>query len=44
MTVGTLQIGVNANDNLWDLFPTSDNRREASTKLKPFNADGLRKR
>ena len=39
MTVGTIQIGVNANDNLWDLFPTSGNRREAS-KLKPFNADG----
>jgi hypothetical protein len=43
MTVGTLQIGVNATDNLWDLFPTSDNRREVS-KVKPFNADGLRKR
>jgi hypothetical protein len=42
MTVGNLQIGVNASDNLWDLFPTSDNRREAA-KLKPFNADGLRK-
>ena len=39
MTVGTIQVGVNANDNLWDLFPTKDNRREAS-KLKPFNADG----
>jgi len=39
LTVGTIQIGVNANDNLWDLFPTSGNRREIS-KLKPFNADG----
>jgi hypothetical protein len=38
LTVGNLQIGVNANDNLWDLFPTSDNRRELST-LKPFNAE-----
>jgi len=43
MTVGTVQIGVNATDNLWDLFPTNDNRREVS-KVKPFNADGLRKR
>jgi hypothetical protein len=42
MTVGNLQIGVNANDNLWDLFPTSDNRLETA-KLKPFNADGQRK-
>lgn len=39
MTVGTLQIGVNPNDNLWDLFPTSGNTREV-TKLKPFNTDG----
>ncbi len=39
ITVGTIQVGVNANDNLWDLFPTSGNRREVS-KLKPFNADG----
>lgn len=43
MTVGNLQIGVNADDNLWDLFPTSDNRREVSN-LKPFSADELRKR
>jgi hypothetical protein len=43
LTVGNLQIGVNATDNLWDLFPTSDNRREVSN-LKPFNADGLRSR
>lgn len=42
MTVGTLQIGVNANDNLWDLFPTSENRREP-TKLKPFNSEGDQK-
>jgi len=42
LTVGTVQIGVNAADNLWDLFPTNDNRREMS-KLKPFNADGQRK-
>ena len=39
MTVGNLQIGVNSADNLWDLFPTTDNRREVS-RLKPFNADG----
>ena len=38
INVGTIQIGVNASDNLWDLFPTSANRREAA-KLKPFNAD-----
>lgn len=43
MTVGNLQIGVNASDNLWDLFPTSDNRREVSN-LTPFNADGSKKR
>lgn len=42
MTVGTIQVGVNAGDNLWDLFPTSDNRREAS-RVNPFNADGQRK-
>lgn len=40
--VGTVQIGVNANDNLWDLFPTDANRREVS-KLKPFNTEGLQK-
>jgi flagellar biosynthesis/type III secretory pathway chaperone len=38
LTIGNLQVGVNANDNLWDLFPTNDNRREV-LKLKPFNAD-----
>ncbi|MBI3468228.1 MAG: hypothetical protein HY000_34935 [Planctomycetes bacterium] len=43
LTVGNLQVGVNATDNLWDLFPTSDNRREL-TNLKPFNADELRRR
>jgi hypothetical protein len=43
MTVGNLQIGVNAADNLWDLFPTNDNRRETS-KVKPFNSDGVRQR
>jgi len=43
MTVGNLQIGVNANDNLWDIFPTTDNRREVSN-LKPFNAEELRTR
>jgi len=42
MTVGNLQIGVNANDNLWDLFPTSDNRRELSN-LQPFSADERRR-
>jgi hypothetical protein len=38
MTVGSLQIGVNSNDNLWDLFPMNGNKREVS-KLRPFNAD-----
>jgi len=42
LTVGNLQIGVNATDNLWDLFPTAENRREG-TKLKPFNAEGTQK-
>lgn len=42
LTVGTLQIGVNATDNLWDLFPTNENRREV-LKLKPFDIDGQRK-
>jgi hypothetical protein len=32
---GNVQIGVNAVDNLWDLFPTTDNQRENS-KLKLF--------
>lgn len=40
---GNVQVGVNAADNLWDLFPTVDNRREASN-LKPFNSDALRKK
>jgi hypothetical protein len=39
---GNVQVGVNATDNQWDLFPTTNNRREVS-KLKPFNADGLPK-
>ncbi|MDB5385176.1 MAG: hypothetical protein JWM11_822 [Planctomycetaceae bacterium] len=39
---GTVQVGVNATDNQWDLFPTTDNRREVSN-LKPFNAEGLPK-
>ncbi len=43
MMVGTIQIGVNASDNLWDLFPTNDNRRE-NLKLKPFNVEKLGKR
>ena len=32
---GNVQIGVNAADNMWDLFPTNDNQREV-TKLKLF--------
>jgi hypothetical protein len=32
---GNVQVGVNAEDNLWDLFPTSDNQREV-TRLKLF--------
>jgi hypothetical protein len=43
LMVGTVQVGVNAADNLWDLFPTTDNRRE-TPKLKPFNAEGIGKR
>lgn len=39
LTVGSLQVGVNANDNLWDLFPTSENRREV-LKVTPFNSEG----
>jgi hypothetical protein len=38
LTVGSLQIGVNANDNLWDLFPMDGNKREPA-RLQPFNAD-----
>jgi hypothetical protein len=41
-TIGTVQVGVNATDNLWDLFPTNENRRE--TAVKPFNAEGVRRR
>ncbi len=40
---GNVQIGVNATDNLWDLFPTDDNRRELSN-VKPFNAAPAAKR
>lgn len=40
---GNVQVGVNAADNLWDLFPTNDNRREASN-LKPFNSEALQKK
>lgn len=40
---GDVQIGVNATDNLWDLFPTSDNKRELSN-IKPFNAAPAGKR
>lgn len=43
LAVGTLQVGVNADDNLWDLFPTSGNRREPSN-LKPFNTEAQPKR
>ncbi len=42
MTVGTLRVGVNASDNLWDLFPVT-NPRESSNP-KPFNTDVQRKR
>lgn len=40
---GTVQIGVYSADNLWDLFPTNDNRREV-TNLKPFNTETAGKR
>lgn len=42
-TIGNVQIGVNASDNLWDLFPTNQNRRETAN-LQPFNAEGVRRR
>jgi hypothetical protein len=32
---GNVQVGVNAEDNLWDLFPTNENQREV-TRLKLF--------
>ncbi|MBL9093053.1 MAG: hypothetical protein JNL96_17680 [Planctomycetaceae bacterium] len=32
---GNVEVGVNADDNLWDIFPTNDNQR-AVTKLKLF--------
>jgi hypothetical protein len=32
---GNIQVGVNATDNRWDLFPTVDNAREV-TGLRPF--------
>jgi hypothetical protein len=32
---GTVQVGVNPTDNLWDLFPTNKNQREVTT-LKLF--------
>lgn len=32
---GNVQVGVNAADNMWDLFPTNDNQKEV-TKLKLF--------
>jgi hypothetical protein len=35
--IGNVEVGVNASDNLWDLFPTNDNRREVSG-LKLFQA------
>ncbi len=43
LTTGNLEIGVSANDNLWDVFPTTDNRREV-TGLKPFKTDEMRTR
>ncbi len=42
-TSGDVQIGVNATDNLWDLFPTTDNKRELSN-VKPFNTAPAAKR
>jgi hypothetical protein len=33
---GTVQIGVNANDNMWDIFPTTENQREI-IKLRLFD-------
>jgi hypothetical protein len=41
--VGTVQIAVNATDNRWDLFDARTNGH-ATVDLKPFNAEGARKR
>jgi len=43
LIAGNLQVGINSTDNLWDLFPTNDNRREV-LDLKPFNAEAPRDR
>jgi hypothetical protein len=42
-SIGNAQVGVNATDNLRDLFPTNENRREVSD-VRPFKTDNLRKR
>jgi hypothetical protein len=42
LATGNLEVGVNPTDNMWDLFPTTDNHREAAN-LKPFNLDGAGK-
>jgi hypothetical protein len=41
---GNVQIGVSSLDNLWDMFPTIENRREAATNVKPFSAEESKKR
>lgn len=40
---GNVQVGVYSTDNLWDLFPTTENRREAKN-VKPFNTEATGKR
>jgi hypothetical protein len=32
---GTVEVGLNARDNLWDIFPTNAGYREV-TKFEPF--------
>lgn len=41
VTVGTVLVGVDSDDNLWDLFLVGD--RDRVVQVKPFNPDGLRK-
>jgi hypothetical protein len=37
--VGTIEVGINASDNLWDLFPEQPPTQQA-TNVKPFDVDG----
>jgi|GEM_PF-3275241 len=40
---GNVQVGVNAGDNLWDIFPTVDNKREVAN-VKPLDTQESKKR